>query len=74
MQEIAESDPFYHFSLYWPDAPPAAANSSYWNLVSGYSSKPGRTWMLGCYTRGDRQQWMEAILNAQRPANEQVCV
>jgi hypothetical protein len=40
----------------------------------GFGSKPGRTWVLGCYSRGDRQQWMEAILNAQRPADEQVCV
>jgi hypothetical protein len=72
LQEVTESDAFYHFSLYWPDAPSAAANASYFS--SGYwaGTKPGRTWVLGCHTRGDRQQWMEAILNAQRPADEQV--
>jgi hypothetical protein len=32
----------------------------------GIGGKPGRTWVLGCYTHGDRQQWMEATRSGQQ--------
>lgn len=73
VQEVTESENFYHFTLHWPNAPSTSSSSSYWTQLAYGGARLGRTWVLGCHTRGDRQQWIEAVLNAQRPAEEQVC-
>jgi hypothetical protein len=72
LQETGESDMLYHFTIHWANAtsPAAASSFSYWPQL--YPAKPGRTWVLGCHTRGDRNHWMAAIHHAQHPSDDQV--
>jgi hypothetical protein len=63
LKAVSESENFYHFTLVLP---------------GGFVPRPGgpkphsRSWILGCYTKDERREWLEAILNARLPVDQQV--
>jgi hypothetical protein len=59
MQQVAQSDGFYRFNLQ------LAAYSS-------TSSSSAPCWTLGAHTNDERREWLEAVLNASRPADQQI--
>jgi hypothetical protein len=56
---VSQSDGFYRFTLQL--APYSTPNSS-----------AAPAWTLGTHTNDERREWLEAILNASRPAEQQV--
>lgn len=58
-QQVSQSEGFYHFTL----------------QLAPYSA-PATTaaiqWVLGTHTNDERREWLESILNASRPAEQQV--
>jgi hypothetical protein len=74
LQNVSQSDNFYHFTLQLPAPYVASSSSSRPGSGGSSSARPaGRSWVLGCYTNDERREWLEAILNAKLPAKQQVC-
>jgi hypothetical protein len=72
LQNVSQSDNFYHFTLQL--AAPYVASSASSSSSSSSARPAGRSWVLGCYTNDERREWLEAILNAKLPVKQQVCV